>query len=235
MSDRFRQFLLSLAVVALFAPAASASVARAVPFEEKVDAADAIVLGRIVSTSSAWDATGRWIVTRSTLQVEKAIKGTPAPEITLVTPGGSVDGVRQETVGVPSFAPGDEHVVFVRSTPAGPTVAFFEQGLLDVTRDGRGNITVEPAATDLLLIDRGAVRAAASVATAPESLASFERRVSVASRASAQRRLDMAAGAAVEPDAGSALSRFAREHRMLLAALSTALLLALAALLRKRP
>ncbi len=214
--------------------AAQATVARAVPFDEKVDAADAIVLGKVVSTESAWDPTGRWIVTRSTLRVEKALKGHPASQLTLVTPGGSVDGVRQETIGIPSFRAGDEHVVFVRSTAAGPTVAFFDQGLFDVTRDARGNATVAPASSDLLLIDTSGTRAAASTAPGAESLSSLERRIETSIRTSEQRRVEMAAGAAVEPGGGSALSRFASEHRGILALASLALVLALGALLYKR-
>lgn len=236
VSNRIRPSALSIpALVFLLAVPAHASIARAVGFQEKVDAADAIVLGKIVATESAWDPSGRWIVTRSTLRVERALKGTPAPQLTLVTPGGTVDGVRQETVGVPSFAAGDEHVVFVRSTAAGPTVAFFEQGLFDVTRDARGAVMVQPASSELLLLDpSGARTAAAQVAREPETLDAFQRRVDNALRVSRQRRLEMAAGAAVEPATGTALGRFVAANRTLLVVASLGLVLAFGALLYKR-
>lgn len=225
-----------LALLALAALPAHGTIARAVSFEEKVDAADAIVLGRIVATESAWDPSHRWIVTRSTLQVETALKGTPAPQLTLVTPGGSIDGVRQETVGVPSFAPGDEHVVFVRSTNAGPTVAFFDQGLFDVTRDARGTVLVQPASSELLLVDpSGAKWATAAEASGPETLDAFKRRIDEAVRVNQQRRLDMAAGAAVEPASGTALGRFVSGNRTLLLVISLGIVLVLGGLLYKRP
>ncbi|HEY0592234.1 MAG TPA: hypothetical protein VGF40_10740 [Thermoanaerobaculia bacterium] len=236
MSNRVRSLVLPLVALALLALPAAGTVARVVSFEEKVDAADAIVLGRIVATESAWDPTHRWILTRSTLQVEKALRGTPAPQLTLVTPGGTVDGVRQETVGIPSFSKGDEHVVFVRSTAAGPTVAFFEQGLFDVARDARGAVMVQPASSELILLDpTGRRSTAATRASAPETLDAFQRRIDEAARANEQRRLDMAAGAAVEPASHTPLGRFVAENRTALVIVSLALVLALGALLYKRP
>jgi hypothetical protein len=213
---------------------ADASIARAVGFQEKVDTADAIILGKVVSTQAEWDPTRRWIVTRSTIQVEKALKGTPAPQLTLVTPGGSVDGIRQETIGVPSFAPGGEHVVFVRSTANGPTVAFFEQGVFDVTRDGRGRALVEPVASELVLIDRETRRAAAADSTTL-TLEDFERKVANAVRAGEQRRLAMdARGGGAEPAGDDALAQFAREHRVLFVLGALGVLLLLGAILYKR-
>lgn len=236
VSNRLRSPALPLLALALLALPAEGTVARVVSFEEKVDAADAIVLGRIVATESAWDPTHRWILTRSTLQVEKALKGTPAPQVTLVTPGGTVGRVRQETVGIPSFAAGDEHVVFVRSTAAGPTVAFFEQGLFDVTRDGRGAIMVQPASSEVLLVDpTGRRGTAAAQVSGPETLDAFKRRIDEAVRVNQQRRLDMAAGAAVEPVSHTPLARFVSENRTALVIVSLALVLVLGALLYKRP
>lgn len=232
VSVHFRRSLL-LAIAFLIGVPSFATVARVVGFQEKVDAADAIVLGKVVSTESQWDPTHRWIVTRSTLEVEKALKGTPAPQLTLVTPGGSIDGIRQETIGIPSFDRGDEHIVFVRSTRNGPTVAFFEQGVFDVTRDSLGRATVEPVASELVLVDGATGRSAAADSSAL-TLPDFERKVASAVRAGEARRLEMAAGTAVEPAPGDALGRFAREHRGVLLLSAVGVLLALGALLHKR-
>jgi hypothetical protein len=235
VNPRPRLLLPTLAVALLASVPASASVARAVPFEEKVGAADAIVLGKVVATESAWDPSHKFIVTRSTFQVEKALKGTPAPQLTLVTPGGSVDGIRQETIGVPSFDEGDERVVFVRSSKSGPTVAFFDQGVYDVKRDSFGAVMVEPAASELVLVDTKSVRAASAAAPAPETLADFERRVGRAMRDVERARLEMAAGAAAEPGGAGALSAFARENRVLLLLATLAVLLGIGFLVHKRP
>ena len=225
---------LPFAALALLTAASShASVARAVGFQEKVEAADAIVLGKVVSSESQWDPSHRWIVTRSTFDVEKALKGTPAPQLTLITPGGSVDGVRQETIGIPSFKPGDEHVVFVRSTTAGPTVAFFEQGVFDVNRDDRGRVLVEAASSELVLLDQSSGRAIAADSSA-QTLDAFERKIASAVRTAQNRRNQMGAGAAHPPTEGE-LTRFARDHRLLLLLGGLAAALALAVIVYKRP
>lgn len=132
---------------------AQASVARAVAFDEKVQQADSIILGRCTGTRSAWDPSGRFILTYSTFQVEKALKGAAVPEITVVTPGGKVGSIRQETVGIPQFSPGEQNVLFVKRSAAGLTVAYFDQGAYRVAADPRGEVKVAPIASNLALVD----------------------------------------------------------------------------------
>src|SRR5262245_22997108 len=102
MTPNNRLAAIALSVV-LAAPAAHAAIAAAASFDQKVDNAAAIILGKCVRTESKFDPSGRWIVTYSTFAVEKTFKGGAAGEVTLVTPGGSVGGVHQSTVGVPAF------------------------------------------------------------------------------------------------------------------------------------
>ena len=144
-------------LLALVPLQASATISRAVSFDEKVDQASAIVLGKCVETTSRWDPTGKWILTYSTFQIEDQLKGQRAQQITLVTPGGVVDGIHQETIGVPKFATGGDHVVFVRNTNAGPTVLYFDQGAYEVEKI-RGERIVRPAVSAAVLVDtqRGA-------------------------------------------------------------------------------
>lgn len=148
------------------------SVARLVSFDEKVSSADAIVVGRCIRTESAFDTTGRWIVTRSTFVVEKSLKGSAPQEVTVVTPGGRVGSLNQATIGVPRFGVGDSNVLFVRSTASGPTVLFFDQGAYRVESD-----MVKPVESDLVLIDpqTGVARAVADEPA--RSLDDFERAV----------------------------------------------------------
>lgn len=139
-------------LLALIPLQASATISRAISFDDKVDQASAIVLGKCVETTSRWDPTGKWILTYSTFQVERSMKGQPAQQITIVTPGGEVDGTHQETIGVPSFPIGGEHVVFVRNTSAGPTVLYFDQGAYEVERV-RGERVVRPVVSSAVLVD----------------------------------------------------------------------------------
>src|SRR3954454_24737062 len=131
MSPNNRITALAAALLLLALPAVHAAVVAAASFDEKVDNAAAIILGKCIRTESKLDPSGRWIVTYSTFAVEKSFKGDTAQEVTLITPGGSVGGVHQSSVGVPEFRQGDEHVVFVKNTRLGPTVLYFDQGTYD--------------------------------------------------------------------------------------------------------
>jgi hypothetical protein len=169
------------AVLALMPVAAEATISRAMEFDQKVEKAAAIVVGKVVSQESRWDAGQKRILTYSTFQVEKTLKGAQAAQTTIVTPGGVVGDVAQEFVGVPRFRVGDEHVVFVRNTSVGPTVLYFDQGAYRVSDEG-GQRMVHPLVSSAVLVDtqRG-------MAVAPEDarpMREFESRV----RASHERR-----------------------------------------------
>jgi len=164
---------LLIPITLLLAVEANATISRAIGFDEKVDKAAAIVLGTCVNNVSRWDAAGKWILTYSTFRIEKAMKGEPAQEMTIVTPGGAVNGIHQETIGVPKFEVGDEHVVFVKNTRVGPTVLYFDQGAYAV-ENIRGERVVRPAVSAAVLVDTQRGMAVES----PSTLREFEQRVS---------------------------------------------------------
>lgn len=170
------RLLLALAALLLLLPLrAEATLAEAKSFDEKVDQAAAIVVGRVVGKESRWDDARRWILTYYRFEVEKSLKGFPTREVTIVIPGGVVDNIQQDTVGVPKFNIGDEHVLFVRNTQAGPTVLFFEQGAYKLVPDGRGERVVLPAVSSAVLIDTQAGKAVSP--EEPRTLRDFEGRV----------------------------------------------------------
>jgi hypothetical protein len=164
-----------LALAVAFSVSAQATVAKAIPFEDKVLDADSIILGKCTATRTGWDPSGRWIVTYSTFQVDKAYKGAAVPEVTLLTPGGSVGSLHQETIGVPRFETGKQNVLFVKTTDAGPTVLYFDQGAYEVAKDARGELSVQPVASDLVLVNQQSGNVGAAETRRP--LAVFEREV----------------------------------------------------------
>lgn len=169
------------AVLTLMPFAAEATLMRAVSLDEKVENSAAIVVGRCVRTESRWDRSGKRILTYSTFAVDRTIKGTPQPtgELTIVTPGGKVGHIRQDSIGVPSFEQGDENVLFVRNSEVGPTVAFLEQGAYEVVRDS-GEPIVRPVATEAVHIDEQ--RGVAVPAEEARPLRQFEGEVRAAER-----------------------------------------------------
>lgn len=173
MSTNHPRLALLFATALSFAPvAAHATISKAMEFDAKVENAASIVVGKVISQRSEWDPARKWILTYSTFQVEKTLKGMPAQQVTIVTPGGTVGEVTQEVVGVPQFEKGDEHVVFVRDSKAGPTVLYLEQGAYEVVRDDRGDRIVKPLVSSAVLVDEQRGRAVAP--ESPRSLRSFE-------------------------------------------------------------
>lgn len=161
------------AALLLLAPlSAQATIARAVQFEEKVQNAAAIIVGKCISQQSRWDDARNWILTYSTFRIEETLKGQPAQEITLVTPGGTVGTIAQDVIGVPQFREGEENVVFVRHSQAGPTVLYLEQGNYRVSTNDRGDRIVIPAVSSSVLVDTG--RGTAVKPEEPRTLRAFE-------------------------------------------------------------
>jgi len=189
MTPNNRLFALAAAVL-LSAPAVHASMAVAATFDDKVALATSIIFGKCVRQESRFDPSGRWIVTYSTFQIEKTMKGNPQPEMTVVTPGGQVGSVHQDTIGIPAFHPGAENVIFVKNSSLGPTVLYFDQGAYDVTTDDRGEKIVSPVLSNLVKIDtqRGMAVAPNDV---PRPLPQFERDVNDTLRSLREQKIRM--------------------------------------------
>lgn len=213
---------LAWAILLGIAAPVAATVARSISFDEKVQQADGIFLGRCTAIRSAWDPTGRWILTYSTFQVEKAFKGPAVPEVTLVTPGGQVGSIRQETVGVPDFTAGQQNVVFLKRGSVGPTVLYLDQGVYDVAPDDRGELEVKPVASNLVLVDSqtGKVPGAETA----RSLRGFEQEVRAAmDRTERAQRYGVAPRAEAEESAFSPLTQFLRRHWLVVSLLLLAI------------
>jgi len=195
MTPNNRICALTISAVFFAASAGRATLVAAASFEQKVDNAAAIILGKCVRQESRFDPTGRWILTYSTFQVEKIMKGAAAgPEITIVTPGGKVGGIHQDTIGIPAFHPGVENVIFVKNSKLGPTVLYFDQGAYEITKDDRGERIVAPVRSNAVKVDTQRGMAIAPSDT-PQPLPQFERQVNdtVRELRESKMRMDMIA------------------------------------------
>lgn len=176
MTRRAPILILSATILSLLVPmTASATIQRAISFEKKVENAASIVLGRCIRQESRWDEARKWILTYSTFQVEKSIKGGGGGQVTIVTPGGRVGNVVQEVVGVPRFEEGEEHVLFVRNSQVGPTVLYLEQGAYRVSPGDRGERLIQPVTSNAVVVD--SQRGMAIEPERPRTLRDFETRV----------------------------------------------------------
>lgn len=187
--NNFAAVALLASAMALVALPADATLAVSATFDEKVESSPAIILGRCVKTESKFDPSNRWILTYSTFRVEKAFKGSPVQEITVVTPGGRVGDIHQDTIGMPAFAEGSENVVFIKNSRLGPTVSYADQGAYSVMRGDGGRRLIGPVPTSAVRLDRQR-----GVAVAPESsrsLEDFETEVRTSMRRSAVQRMEL--------------------------------------------
>jgi hypothetical protein len=174
--------------LALAMPAA-ATLSRAVAFDQKVEQAQSIVLGKCTRIRSQWDDQHRFILTYSTFAVEKALKGGAPAEVTVVTPGGKVGSLHQESIGIPVFHEGDERLLFVKNTTFGPTVLYFDQGTYDVSSDEHGEKVIAPVSTGAVRIDPQSGKAVEP--ESPRTLGEMQRDIQAASSRAAAQQMEM--------------------------------------------
>ena len=168
------RFAVILILIGMTAMTAAATTIRLIPFDQKVDRAASIFFGKCLRSESRLDPGGR-IVTYSTFAVEKMLKGAPAQEATVVLPGGTIGDVRTVVIGTPGLQDGQEYVVFVRNTSAGPTILYWTQGVYSVETDAGGQKNVIPVARGAVLIDTQRGMAVAAEEAMP--IAQFESRL----------------------------------------------------------
>lgn len=150
--------LLSLVAAAT----AGAAVLPWMSLEEITGRAEVIVLGMVESAEGAWSEDGRIIVTRSTVSVERALKGGPRAQVIVETPGGRVGDQAMIASGAPVFRAGDRVVLFLE--PAGAAdpgaaprhaVVGWNLGRMIVRHDPRtGRDLVEDRTSGSLYLDR---------------------------------------------------------------------------------
>jgi hypothetical protein len=160
--------LVPAALLALGLPAlASTAVQMDVPALTR--AATDVVRGRVVSSTPAWTGDHRRIVTRVTVQVVESWKGTAAGTLTVVQPGGEIDGIGQRVDGVAPLAGGDEVVLFLERSGPNHRVVGLAQGVYRVSTDGATPRAVPAALEGLHLAAPAGPAPAARVAmTIPE-------------------------------------------------------------------
>jgi hypothetical protein len=114
-------FGLTLFTLSMLGPGrAAASVVEVMDLGALTAAADRIVVGEVLSVTSAWDGARRQILTTVELQVAELWKGrTPAGRLRVVQLGGVVDGIEMRVHGMAKFRAGERAVLFLGDAGAG--------------------------------------------------------------------------------------------------------------------
>ncbi|MFO8192645.1 MAG: hypothetical protein R6U08_07765, partial [Bacillota bacterium] len=120
MCKQFRPNKLFLAaLLIIFVLIAGAGEAQALmirlDLDKLTETSDAIAYGTVTGAHSQWDEGQKNISTTVTFSIEKGLKGSRKGEtVTIIVPGGEVDGISQYVSDTPSFKPGEEAVLFLQ-------------------------------------------------------------------------------------------------------------------------
>jgi hypothetical protein len=147
-------------------------VFAATTVERMTRSSDAVVRGRIEATAARATRDGR-IVTDVEISIAQAWKGAPERTVHVVVPGGVLPGIAMKVDAAPTFAPGEEVVVFLARRGAAYRVNGLAQGKFRVVggeaQPGVGDAAVLPGEI-----------AAGERQVGPMSVAELERRVKAA-------------------------------------------------------
>lgn len=105
--------LIMIFIVLLF-PGQTQAIMLQMDFEELARRADFVVSGTVVNLEARWDYSRSNIYTLVTIASENTFKGDELPDlITVVVPGGQVDGITQIVSDTPAFTEGEETLLFL--------------------------------------------------------------------------------------------------------------------------
>jgi hypothetical protein len=109
--------LLTLLLIYLPASVANAIMVQ-LSLEELAGEADSVIIGTVVSSQSQWNNDRSAIYTTVIVAMENHLIGNPLPDrVTVIVPGGEIDGIMQIVSDTPVFDPGEEVMLFLEELP----------------------------------------------------------------------------------------------------------------------
>jgi hypothetical protein len=103
--------------------------------EQLAKESDAVVVGKVAGLSSEWNATKSRIQTRVVIAVDQSVKGDASVRsMTVIVPGGEVDGIGEVYSHAPRFLRDEPVVVFAKKNIAGQ---------FQVSRGNQGKYTIQ--------------------------------------------------------------------------------------------
>lgn len=128
--------LLAGAVLSLIVPALLVCQSKALSTDDLSNKAQIVAVGKVKATRSEWENNKSRIVTYATVNVDEYLKGGDGNVITIVTPGGEVDGVGELYTHTARFEKDEDVVVFAEKDRLGRyRVSGGHEGKFRVTKD----------------------------------------------------------------------------------------------------
>lgn len=148
-----RVLMLGLLALLLAGAAAQATTVLYVPMKKSIQLSDYVLLGHVQRLEAGYNAEGE-IVTRVHLLVEESLKGDIQKGEVFVfhARGGSLDGVRVETVGEARYALGDKVLVQLENIQGEYHTLGLSFGKWNVIREKNGSSSVVRSLFDLNMV-----------------------------------------------------------------------------------
>jgi len=127
---------LALALLLGVAAPALASTALQMDVPALTTHATDVVRGKVLASTPTWTGDHRRIVTRVEVEVLETWKGSAAGRITVLQPGGELDGIGQRVSGVAELGAGEEVVLFLERAGPHHRVVGLAQGVYRVSSAG---------------------------------------------------------------------------------------------------
>ncbi|HET7434929.1 MAG TPA: PKD domain-containing protein [Thermoanaerobaculia bacterium] len=105
---------LSLFLLAVLSAAAAGATTIVMPTDAQLIAKSPVIVSGVVTSTYAVDR-GGMIWTETTVSVDRILKGSAAPVITVATPGGEIDDRITKIYGAPEFTNGEHVLLFLEA------------------------------------------------------------------------------------------------------------------------
>jgi hypothetical protein len=141
-----------LVVLALCAfPLLASAQHKPVTTDELTQQADLIVVGKVAGLKAGWNTDRSRIITTVTLAVDQTLKGDAGTgSVTILVPGGEVDGVGELYSHTAQFKKDEEVVVFAKKDKQGRLrTTGGENGKLSIRKDAASGISLVSGETAL--------------------------------------------------------------------------------------
>ena len=140
-----------------FAPAVEATTVKRLSLEQLVRGSQRIILGRCVSQETYWNKTRTRILTATRFAVTEDLKGDSRGVATVVTVGGTRDGLTQVVSGTPKFRENEEVLLFLEAGKGSYWILMgLSQGMFRIATDRRGMKVAYHASSGLHLVSASA-------------------------------------------------------------------------------
>jgi hypothetical protein len=149
-SVQITSFLCAVFLLQVFNTPFAWSQTQATTPEDLTRGSDVIAVGKVKELKSEWVSGKKAIVTRVTLDVDEFLKGGAGQTLTVLVPGGEVDGVGEWYSHTARFKKDEDVVLFAKKQGTSDfRVTGGESGKLIVTKDPRTGASVVGGGTAL--------------------------------------------------------------------------------------